>query len=143
MPRVDFYILPDDNRRSIQQFACRLAEKAYQQGNKILIQTESANESQLLDDMLWTMQDNSFLPHAIYDPACIDDQAIVICHNNESLENVQLLINLSSMTAPQQTFDRIAEVLNQQASYKQIGREHYKVYRDSGFELHHHEIKPS
>jgi DNA polymerase III subunit chi len=142
MSRVDFYILPDDSRRALHHFACRLAEKAYNQGQKILIQTESADESRALDDLMWTMQDNNFIPHSISNAASNDDQAVIISHNNEAVNDVQLFINLSSMAA-QHEFERIAEVLNQQANCKQIGREHYKFYRDSGFELHHHEIKPS
>ena len=142
MSRVDFYILPDNSRRALQHFACRLAEKAYNQGQKILIQTDSADESRTIDDLMWTMQDNNFIPHTIFDAASNDDQAVIISHNNETVNNVQLFINLSSMAAQHQC-ERIAEVLNQQDNCKQIGREHYKTYRDSGFELHHHEIKPS
>jgi len=140
MSRVDFYVLPDDSRRSLQHFACRLAEKACLQGQKILIQTQSADESRALDDLLWTMQDNNFIPHSIFDVASNDDQAVIINHNNEPIENIQLLINLSSQ-AIQHSCEHIAEVLNQQADCKQTGREHYKTYRDSGFELHHHKIE--
>ena len=142
-PRVDFYILPDDSRRSIQNFACRLVEKAYLQGHKILIQTASADESRLLDNLLWTLQDDNFIPHAILDETLGDDQSVVISHNNEDMNDVQLLINLSSRPSMHHAFDRIAEVLNQEQNCKKVGREHYKIYRDSGFELHHHEIKPS
>jgi len=91
------------------------------------------------------MQDNNFIPHAIFDSASNDDQAVIISHNktdDKPIENIQLFINLSSAAA-QHPYARIAEVLNQQADCKQTGREHYKTYRDSGFELHHHEIKTS
>ena len=143
MSRVDFYILADENRYSIQHFACRLAEKAYLQGHKILIKTESVDESHALDNLLWTIQDNSFIPHALLDASSSDDQAVLISHEHDVIDDFQLLINLSSTAAQHTKVDRIAEVLNQQANSKQIGREHYKIYRDLGLELHHHEMKPS
>jgi DNA polymerase-3 subunit chi len=140
MPRVDFYILPDDNRRSIQNFACDLVEKAYLQGQKVLLKTESANESRLLDDLLWTRTENNFIPHAIYDASTFAEQTILIHHGNEPVKGFQLLINLSSSAEQHQQVDRIAEILNQQAQCKQTGREHYKIYRELGFDLHHQQI---
>lgn len=141
-PRIDFYILPDESRRSIHNFACRLAEKAYQQGHKILIKTESAAESQALDDLLWTIKENNFIPHGIYD-ASPDQQPILIHHGNDAVDGFQLLINLSSMANNQLQFNRIAEILNQESNCKQKGREHYKIYKDLGFEMHHHDMAAS
>ena len=143
MSRVDFYILPDESRQSMQRFACRLAEKAYLQGHKVLIQTESAEEARQMDDLLWTLQDDNFIPHGIFNASSSDVQPVVIYHSNEKMDNINLLINLSSLSMQDQSVERIAEILNQQTSRKQTGREHYKTYRNSGFDMHHHEIKPS
>ncbi|MDH5471668.1 MAG: DNA polymerase III subunit chi [Gammaproteobacteria bacterium] len=141
MPRVDFYILPNETRLSLQQFACRLADKAYHQGHRILIQTDNAEESHLMDDMLWTFSDNSFLPHAIYSESDNDDQAIIISHDAADHKNFQIMINLSSITPSDANhFDRIAEIVNQEPVRKQTGREHYKKYKAQGYELYHHEM---
>ena len=142
MPRVDFYILQDQNRLSLQKFACRLADKAFHQGYRILIQTENAEESQLIDDMLWTFNEDSFLPHALYTDSDNNEHPIVISHQAGSHKNFQTMINLSSITpAEANRFDRIAEILNQQEERKQTGRKHYKIYKDQGCELYHHEMK--
>jgi len=142
MPRVDFYILQDENPLSLQQFACRLAAKAYQQGQRILIQTENAEQSHVLDDMLWTFDVHHFLHHATHTAASNDDQAIVIHHDTVPLEKFQTMINLSSITPVDTShFNRIAEILNQQETRKQTGREHYKMYKARGYELYHHEIQ--
>ena len=142
MTRVDFYILQDQNRLSLQKFTCRLADKAYQQGHRILIQTENTEESRMLDDMLWTISENSFLPHAIHADSANEDQPIVITHQPAEYKDFQTMINLSSITPVDAShFDRIAEILNQQESKKQTGREHYKIYKAQGYELYHHEIK--
>ncbi|MDH5767080.1 MAG: DNA polymerase III subunit chi [Gammaproteobacteria bacterium] len=141
MPRIDFYILPDTTRLSLQRFACRLADKAYQQGHRILIRTENAEESHLLDDMLWTFSDDSFLPHAIHADET-EDQPIIISHDLTDFQSFKTMINLSSITpVDTEQFERIAEILNQEPGRKQTGREHYKAYKAKGYELYHHEMK--
>lgn len=140
MSRVDFYILPDDSRHNLQQFACRLTEKAYQQGHRILIKTDNADESRILDNLLWTFNDDTFIPHAVTGSSDNNEQPVLISHLKEPENNFQLLINLSSSTDNEKQFERIAEILNQEATRKQVGRQHYKIYRDLGFELHHHEM---
>lgn len=141
MPRVDFYILPDEKPASLQLFACKLAEKAWQQGNRILIYTSSANDSQHMDDLLWTFSDGSFIPHAMGGDEDEAEHPIVISHDTANAENFQLLINLSNESAVRSSISRIAEIVNQEPQRKQMGREHFKSYREQGFELHHHEIK--
>ncbi len=141
MPRVDFYILPDEKPASLQLFACRLAEKAWQQGNRILIYTTTANDSQLLDDLLWTFNEGSFIPHAMGGDEDEAEHPIVISHDRKATDDFQLLINLTNESATNSTIPRVAEIVNQEPQRKQMGREHFKRYREQGFELHHHEIK--
>ncbi|TNF33910.1 MAG: DNA polymerase III subunit chi [Gammaproteobacteria bacterium] len=141
MSRVDFYILPDQQTASLNLFTCRLVEKAWQQGNRILIHTASAEHSQQLDDLLWTFNDGSFIPHAISGDDSEAQQPIVISHQSSDGDGFQLLINLSDQIATQTRIPRIAEIVNQEPQRKLSGREHFKTYREQGFELHHHEIK--
>ncbi len=145
MSRVDFYILSDDNTASLQKFVCKLAEKAWLQGQRILIQTSAPDESQRIDDMLWTFRDGSFIPHATLEDSMTDDsikaQPILISHSADTGGDYQLMINLSPHTPAQVgQFERIAEIVNQEPGRKQASREHYKRYRNEGYELHHHEI---
>ena len=144
MSRVDFYILPDHKLQSMQLFACKLTEKAWQQGHKILIHTDSAEHSHALDDMLWTFKEGSFIPHAILGESIDDDQPILISHQDLTCDNIQLMINLSSQPASSDSnYTRIAEIVNQDPQRKLSGREHYKVYREKGYEMHHHEMSHS
>lgn len=48
-------------------FVCRLTEKAYTLGHRIYIQTESDQQSKLLDDLLWQYEASSFIPHITLD----------------------------------------------------------------------------
>ena len=137
--RVDFYILPNANTQQRRHFACRLAEKAWQQNNRIYIQTDSASDSQMLDQMLWTFNDNSFIPHGIAGSESDAEQAILIGHEN-CMQAFDLLINLSAQLPTVQHCKRIAEIIHQDDATKLRGREHYKHYREQQCELHHHEI---
>lgn len=140
MSRVDFYILPDTQRSSLQQFACKLAEKAWQQGIRILIHTESADESRIMDELLWTFKHGSFIPHAVLNESSNNDNPILISHEAANDSQFQLMINLTASVAEPDRFERIAEILNQDAASKQTGREHYRLYRDQGYELNHHDM---
>lgn len=137
--RVDFYILPNANAQQRKHFACRLAEKAWQQNNRIYIQTDSASESQALDVLLWTFNEDSFIPHGILGSETDAAQAILIGHEACTNE-IDLLINLSAQLPDLHHCKRIAEIIHQDDATRQLGREHYKTYREQQCELHHHEV---
>ncbi|MED5461998.1 MAG: DNA polymerase III subunit chi, partial [Pseudomonadota bacterium] len=65
MARVDFYILQTSGELARQQFACRLAEKAYKLDNRIHIHVSEPEAAARLDDLLWTFRGGSFVPHEL------------------------------------------------------------------------------
>ena len=58
--RVDFYILSTSGELARQQFACRLAEKAYKLKHNVHIHVANQESARRLDDLLWTFRDGSF-----------------------------------------------------------------------------------
>lgn len=148
MPHVDFYILPDDQLTSLLDYACKLAEKHWLSGKRVLIQTDSVEDSKTLNDLLWNLREDSFIPHGIASLEPVDQQQpILISHQKVSDNNFLHIVNLSSRPAdiaPQaeQTNEFvIEELLNQNDDRKQCGRQHYKIYRDSGYTLEHHTLE--
>ncbi|MCW8935315.1 MAG: DNA polymerase III subunit chi [Gammaproteobacteria bacterium] len=146
MISVDFYILPDEQLENLQKYACKLAESNWQSGKRVLIQTDSANDSQSLDNLLWNIREDSFIPHGIATLEPSDQQQpILISHQKINDVNFQSIINLSSRPADL-THDHslmIEEILNQDESRKQSGRQNYKTYRESGYTLKHHTLEGS
>jgi DNA polymerase-3 subunit chi len=139
MPQVDFYVLSQETR---ERFVCRLAEKAFGQGLRVYIHAESAAQAQRLDEMLWTFRDISFIPHDRY-PEALDSPAPVrIGYGAQACPGIRdLLVNLHPEVPPFfQEFSRIAEVLDQQPQVRAAGRARYRVYREHGAELKHHEL---
>jgi DNA polymerase-3 subunit chi len=137
--RVDFYILQGSQSRELT--ACRLCEKVWQQGLSVFIQAESALHAQQLDELLWTFRDGSFVPHALAPEDHNIDPRVIIGWNSEPQKAQQVLINLApAVPAFYTRFERIAEIVNQDASVKSAGRERFAFYREHNCELHHHEI---
>ncbi len=145
MSQVDFYILPDDNEASLQQFACRRVMQHWQPGKRILIQTDTPQQSEQLDEQLWNQGADSFIPHgiALLEPQDAE-QPVLITHQRVSDSSFQHVINLSSRPCDIQATDSemsIDEILNQNEQRKQAGRSHYKTYRELGFSLQHHTLE--
>lgn len=154
MSRVDFYILPDDQLSSLQKYACKLAETYWQSGNRVLIQTDSEENSKTLNELLWNVREDSFIPHGIASLEPVDQQQpILISHQKVNDVNFQYVINLSSRpcdvpasNTPEKSESntndlKIDEILNQNEERKHSGRLNYKIYRDLGYTLEHHKLE--
>lgn len=145
MAHVDFLILPDDQPESLQQYACRRAENQWSTGRRVLIQTDTAEQSELIDNLLWELRDDSFIPHgiAVLEPTD-EQQPILISHQKVNDHHFQSVINLSAR--PCDITDasdelNIEEILNQDEQRKQPGRQNYKIYRELGYTLQHHTLE--
>jgi DNA polymerase-3 subunit chi len=142
--RVDFYILDRPANEARLALACRLAQKAVDQDFEVLINTQSAEESTRLDELLWTFAQSSFLPHRILGETAAggDGEPVSIGSGKEPLDgNWDLLINLAA-EVPEffGRFNRVAELVGGEESDKAAGRERFRYYRDRGYELQTHHI---
>jgi DNA polymerase-3 subunit chi len=139
MTRIDFYVLQSQQSHSRELMACRIAEKAWQQKHKVHIHTGSKAQSQLIDDLLWTFQEGSFIPHEI-GTANSSLCTISINHDAEP-ECHDVLINLASdVPFFFSRFERVSEIIDQDPECQASGRERYRFYRDRGYELDTHKI---
>ena len=141
MTRVDFYILPDDSSRNLEVFACRLTEKAYAQGMKVYINTQSDQQTQSLNDLLWTFKQESFLPHEIAVDGSSADAPIIVGNGVEPEQSNGLLINLAQdVPLFFSQFERLAELVNQNEQIKQNGRERFRFYKDREYQINSHDM---
>jgi DNA polymerase-3 subunit chi len=141
--RVDFYVLSQEGGDARFRVACRLAEKAVEQGNRVYIQTASLAEAQRLDDLLWTFNDRSFLPHEITNGnEASHPQVMILLGDAPAPPNhQQLLINLTDAVPDElERYERIAEIVDVDPDSKRRSRERYKAYRERGCELDSHNL---
>jgi DNA polymerase-3 subunit chi len=140
--RVDFYVLKSAAARQRWAFACRLTEKAYLKNLKIVIVSDTLADAQALDELLWTFNERSFIPHKV----CLDEQSVdpataVHLTVERALPEADLLVNLSQRLPPQfQRYGRIAEVIDADEERRRQGRERFKAYRDLKLPLETHQI---
>lgn len=144
MTKVDFYILEDNQR---DQFVCRLTEKIYSQGKSIYIHTTGDEQSHLIDQLLWSFRDGSFIPHhcncepveGVGEPK---NSPVEIGSGELGENHKEVLINL----APEvplifSRFERVAEIIAESDPDRTLGRERFRFYRDRGYPLQSHNIK--
>lgn len=140
MTQIAFYVGQSSNLHARLRLACKLVEKAWARALPTHIYTDSAATSEQLDDLLWTYNDTSFIPHAIM-PCQDSSLSIHISHAENPLENKRFLINLSNHVPEFFThFERMAEVIDQEADILSAGRKRYQFYRNNGYTLDYHQL---
>ncbi|MEZ5576592.1 MAG: DNA polymerase III subunit chi [Candidatus Competibacteraceae bacterium] len=92
MPRIDFYVLPDQKENGRALLACRLADKAYGLGHTVYLFTASEARAAALDDLLWTFRQDSFVPHERY-PLVGEEGSPVLVGTAAPAVEAQVLIN--------------------------------------------------
>jgi DNA polymerase-3 subunit chi len=133
--KVDFYPLGEADRRARLVTACRLAEKAYDQGLRVAVRTASAAETAEFDDLLWTFSDRSFVPHVVWptEPDVVAATPVVVGSSSLPASHRDVLINLApDAPADFSAYARICEVVGGDEDAKKAGRLRWRTYRDAG-----------
>ena len=140
--RVDFYVLKDATPRQGWSFACRLTEKAYMRALRVAILAANEADARSLDDLLWTFNERSFVPHALHRGRELAATApVYVTSDPEGGPGADLLVNLSDrMPGEPLRFARIAEIIDADAERKRLGRERFKSYRDLQLPLETHQL---
>jgi DNA polymerase-3 subunit chi len=137
--RVDFYVLASNEPRKRLIYACRLAEKAYLRNLRVTLLTDAGAEAAVLDDLLWTFADGSFVPHS-RGPR---DEAtpVQIADRHADASPADLLINLGTDMPPDLgQYGRIAEIIDADDSRKRFGRDRFRRYREQALQPETHNV---
>ena len=142
MSRVDFYILASAGEPSRHKFACRLAEKAYRLKNTVHIHTSNRQQAEVLDELLWTFRDGSFVPHEVLGvPGRSTGAPVTIGFEETGIGAQDLLINLTDEIPDMaSSFPRVAELVTSDEQSRQSSRKRFVHYRELGAELETHNI---
>jgi DNA polymerase-3 subunit chi len=142
MAEVSFYILSSALLLERYLFACKLIEKAYRNGQFCYILTDSDEQSQLLDDLLWTFRAGSFIPHEIYTGQAPSSDKVILIGSVKAPEHSQsLLFNLSSKYPEDiSNTKRILEILDNCEVTKAAARNRYRQYQQAGMSVTTHNM---
>ena len=142
MAEVSFYILPSESLQERYLFACKLIEKAYRSGSFCYVHTDNTEQSQKIDDLLWTFRAGSFIPHQIYTGELPGfEKTILVGSLNPPEDWQKTVINLSSY-CPEEPgkIERILEIFDNGEATKELGRNRYRQYQQSHIPITKHKI---
>ena len=142
-PKVDFYLLSDTEPRARLRTACRLAEKAYEQGHTVALRTSGAAQTAELDELLWTFSDRSFVPHSVWpgDAEVAAETPVLIGSGALPSTHRDVLVNLGDDTPPDvETYARVLEVVGADEDARALARSRWRRYRDVGASPESHKL---
>ena len=139
MTRIDFYVVKTAGADARLNVAARLTEKALGRGHRIFINCESADQLSALDSYLWEFKATSFVPHEV--AGNHTDERVVLGFEQGPQTHNDVLINLA-LSPPSyfEQFERVAEVVTQDAASLDALRSAWRHYRDRGYPLQKHEL---
>jgi len=136
---VGFYVVQTAAVGERLTVAARLADKAFQRGHRILINTCDQRQAAELDELLWSFRPASFLPHGFLGQANSD--TIAIGWGQDPGTHNDLLINLQLQIPPFfSRFHRVAEVVTQEPESLAALRQSWKFYKERGYQLEKHDL---
>lgn len=140
MTRIDFHTSVADR----VDYTCRLVRKARAQraDSHIVILAPDRRMLEVIDQALWTFSAQDFLPHAeVTDPLAKQSPIVLTDDDQAALPHHDILVNLSgTIPAHFAQFERMVEIVSNDASDISAGRERYAHYRQRGYALNHHVV---
>jgi DNA polymerase-3 subunit chi len=111
MTEVLFYHLQDV---SLENVLPPLLEKSLERGWRVVVQSTSEERTEALDAHLWTYREDSFLPHATWLVADLEDHPIILVveDSNPNRANVRFLVDNAPLPANTDIYDRVVLLFN-------------------------------
>ena len=141
MPRADFYLIAKPRFRDEPlRLVCELARKAHDAGIFTLILARDAAQAEQLDDLLWDMGEDAYIPHQIVGEDVDEEEAAVLIAPPDVESPLRpIVINLRD-GAVDGAVERVLEVVPADESARGPLRERWKHYQARGFELNKHDM---
>ncbi|MEI2417288.1 DNA polymerase III subunit chi [Orrella sp. JC864] len=128
--------------------ACQTAGKRYHAGQRVLVYCSDRARLAAFDRMLWTYQDDAFVPHVMADDPLAADTAVVLTAQAPvpppaaGQAEPAWLLNLDDACPPgYEQFARIMEIVSDEPEDRQAARQRWRTYQAAGHALHAHDLK--
>ena len=140
-PQIDFYVLQEQLPGGRLKLACRIVEKAYRLGHRVYVRTGNSDDTNELDDLLWTFSQNSFIPHQLSTESDSRESPVVIGEHLPAAESTDVVISVADDPVSNFTaYTRIVEIVGRKDDEKASGRNRFRYYREHGVEPNTHRI---
>ena len=137
---VNFYSL--EKSQDLLLSICTLIRELYKLSGQIIICDYHSNLEKI-DKLLWTFEQNSFLPHKIYEPrATLDTPILLLAEkylNNLLIfkEYDSIINNLDEPIIQSEDHFKVYEFVESSEEKKIISRKKYTIYKNNNFDLNH------
>lgn len=136
-----FHILAQPTATARLLHAARLADKAYQQGDRVCILCDSARQAEELDDLLWQFRPDAFIPHSVVPDSamtCSDPVGILLCPPVAREWDTAIVLS-ATLPAEADRFARLALVAQNDPMVLDQARSHFRQLRAMGIEPQVHD----
>ena len=139
--RADFYLIVTERFRARPLLlVAKLAQKAFAAGQPTLVLARDLAQAEALDDQLWDMGDDEFIPHQIAGMAEDEAEAdVLIVPPGIDAAMRPLVINLRD-DAVTGSFERVLEVVPADESARAPLRERWRQYQARGITPAKHDM---
>jgi DNA polymerase-3 subunit chi len=129
---IGFYVHAADKL----DVARKLAIKAFNAGQQVMIYTPDADLAAAIDTLLWTRPPLAFVPHCLDSHPLAPQTPILIGTCSDALASMDVMINLHD-ERPQDfaRFARLLEIVAGDPDDIARGRQRYRFYRERGYPL--------
>ena len=140
MPRADFYLIAKPRfREEPLRLTCELAKKAFDANLWTLILARDDEQAEALDEMLWDMGDDAYLPHQVAGDEEDELTPILIATPAIDAPMRALVINLRDGVV-EGNFERVLEIVPADDSAREPLRERWIQYKARGFEVNKYDM---
>lgn len=138
MPRIDFYHLQKQNLEAVLS---RLLEKAYASGKPIKVKIGNEMRIEFINTLLWTYNDESFLPHGSRKDGSAELQPIWLTAGDDNPNGAEMLFLVDGAQVAQEETEKFERVFNifdgNNPEAVNQARQFWKTLKTGGAELHY------
>lgn len=141
MSEIRFYHL---QAQGAEQAVPALVSRAYEGGKRVVLRLPDEGQVQRFNDILWTYNPNSFLPHGSAKDGSPEDQPVWLTAGPENPNGADTLVTLDlESDPPQDEFALICLVFDgKNEAALTAARAKWKVLKDSGADLTYWQQSP-
>lgn len=140
MTQVEFYSVAEETQVPYKHL-CEVIKRAYRKGQKVFVHTDNRKQAEKIDEILWTHDTKSFLPHQLADEDPDTRPPIEIGFGQDPSIPPDVLINLAhEVPLFFSRFNWVFEYAYGDEDKKQQARERFRFYRQRGYPLNHRKI---
>jgi len=109
MSRIDFYHL---QKQTLEQVLPKLIEKAYETGSKIKIKIGNEARIEFINSLLWTYNEESFIPHGSKKDGFAKEQPIWLSSEDDNPNQAEMLFLVDGANFDISKADEFSRIFN-------------------------------